>query len=84
MMGNVSKTICTVDSFKWGKTSKIDESFMKHYDKNSERGQLFKVDVGYPKNLHDLHNYLPFSPERGRIKKYQKLVCLIKESMFYI
>ena len=38
MMGNVSKTICTVDSFKWGKTSKIDESFMKHYDKNSERG----------------------------------------------
>ena len=28
---------------------------------------LLEVDVEYPKNLHDLHNGLPFLPERIKI-----------------
>ena len=33
-----------------------------------------KVDVQYPEKLHDLHNDLPFLPERMKIEKVEKLV----------
>ena len=41
----------------------------KNYDEDSDKGYIFKVDVEYPKNLHDLHSYLPFLPERIEINK---------------
>ena len=51
------------DGFDWIKVlSKIDEEFIKNYDKDSDKGYIFKVDVKYPKNLHDLHSDLPFLP----------------------
>ena len=50
--------------------SKIDEDFIRNYDKNSDKGYTLKVDVEYPKNLHDL----PFLPERMKIDKC-KQVC---------
>ena len=65
-----------VDGFDWIKDlSKIDEDFIKNYDKNSDKGYILEVDVKYPKSLHDLHNDLPFLPERMRIDKCNKLVC---------
>ena len=52
-----------VDGFDWVEyLSKIDEDFIKKYDQNSSKGYILKVDVEYPKNLHDLHSDLPFSP----------------------
>ena len=42
--------------------SKIDEDFIKNYDEDSDKGYILKVDVKYPKNLHDLHIHLPFLP----------------------
>ena len=36
---------------------------------------IIEVDVEYPKHLHDLHNNLPFLPERMKIKNCNKLVC---------
>ena len=51
------------DGFDWIKVlSKIDEEFIKNYDKDSDKGYILKVDVKYPKNLHDLHSDLPFLP----------------------
>ena len=45
-----------VNGFKWVKNfTKIDEYFIKSYDEDSDKGYILKVDVGYPKNLHDLH-----------------------------
>ena len=35
---------------------------------------IFKVDAQYPEKLHELHNDLPFLPERKKIKKLEKLV----------
>lgn len=45
-------------------TSKIDEKFMKCYDENCDKGYVFEVNVEYHKELHELHNDLPFLPEK--------------------
>ena len=34
-----------------------------------------EVDVQYPKILHNLHNDLPFLPERMKIEKVEKVVA---------
>ena len=52
--------------------SKIDEYFIKNYDKDSDKGYILEVDVKYPKILHDLHSDLPFLPERMKIDKFSK------------
>ena len=36
---------------------------------------FLKLDVEYSKDLHDLHNGLPFLPERMKINKCNKLQC---------
>ena len=47
--------------------SKLDDSFIKHYNKNSEKGYTFE----YAKNL---HNDVPFFIIKNKIKNYQKLM----------
>ena len=42
------------------------------------------VDVGYPKNLHDLHSDLPFLLDRMKINKYSKLVCSLYDKNNYV
>ena len=65
-----------VGGFEWVRdVSRIDEDFIKNYDENSDIGYFRKVDIEYPKELHDLHSDLPFLPERMKINKYSKLVC---------
>ena len=49
-------------------------TLIKNCDENSNKGYNFEVDVEYPKNLHELHSYLPSLPERMKIKKCSKLV----------
>ena len=62
---------------------------MKEYDKNKEssylhnqdinnlkdEGCFLDVDIQYPENLHNLHNDLPFLPERIKTEKFKKLVA---------
>ena len=64
--------------------SKIDEDFIKNYDKDSDKGYILKVDVKYPKNLHDLYGGLPFLPERMKIDKCSKLVCNLYNKKIYV
>ena len=66
--------ILPVSGFKWKKTSKFTEEFIKNYDEDSNKGYIFEVDVKYPKNLHGLHEDLPFLPKRMKIGKCKKLV----------
>ena len=75
-----------VDSFKWIKDdlTKSNESFIKNYDENSDKGYILEVDVEYPKNLHKLHSDLPFFPERITINKCSKLVCTVHDNENYI
>ena len=65
-----------VDGFKWKKNMlKFNEDFIKNYDEDSDNGYIFKVDVEYPKSLHDLHSDLPFLQKRMKINKCNKFAC---------
>ena len=43
------------------------EDLTKSYNEESDVGFFLKVDVQYPEKLYDLHNDLPFLPERMKI-----------------
>ena len=74
-----------VNGFKWVKDlSKFNESFIKNYDENSDKGYFLEVDVEYPKKLFNLHRDLPFLPKRKKIKKFKKLVCTIQDKKNYV
>ena len=65
-----------MNGFKWvNDISGINKKFVKSYDKTSSKGYILEVDVDYPSKLHKLHSNMPFSPERIKIDKTQKLVC---------
>ena len=65
--------------------SKFNESLIKNYDENSDKGYFLEIDVKYPKSLHKLHSHLPFLPERKKIKKCNKLVYTVynKKTMLF-
>ena len=74
-----------VKGFEWLEDlSKIDEDFIKNYNKDSNKGYILEVDVEYPKNLHDLHNDLSFLPERMKIDKCNKLVRNLYDKKKYV
>ena len=55
-------------------TSQINEDFVKNYNEESDEGYFLKFDVQHLKKLHELHNDLPFLPERIKIEKVEKTV----------
>ena len=69
-----------VDGFKWVKDlSKFNESFIKNYDENSNKGHFLEIDVWYPKKSFNLHKDLPFLPERAKLAKVKKLLCSLED-----
>ena len=52
--------------------SRIDENFVKSYNKNSCKGYILKVDVDYPRELQDLHRDFPFLPEKIVVNNTKK------------
>ena len=59
-----------VHGFEWVEEDdllKVNESFIKSYDENCDKGHILEVDLEYPKNLHKLHSDLSFLPERKKI-----------------
>ena len=45
---------------------------------------MLEVDVQYPEKLHDLHDDLPFLPERIKIEKVGKLVANLHDKTEYL
>ena len=62
----------------------INEEFIKNYNENNDKGYIFKVDVKYPKRLHELHSDLPFLSERMEVNKCKKLVCNLFNKKKYV
>ena len=47
--------------------SEFQEDFIKSYNDESDEGYFLEVDVQYLEDLLNLHNDLPFLPERTKI-----------------
>ena len=75
-----------INGFKWvNDISGINKKFVKSYDKkNSDKGCILEVDVGYPSKLHKLHSDMPVLPEKMKIDKNQKLVCNLRDKKKYV
>ena len=57
-----------INKFEWIEdTSQFNEYFIKKYNEESNKGYFLEVDVQYREKLHELHNELPFLPERIKI-----------------
>ena len=57
-----------INGFKWVKTlSRFNERFIKNYNENSDIGYFLEVDIDYLKELFNLQNDLPFSPEKKKL-----------------
>ena len=52
--------------------------------KNSDKDYILEVDVDYPSKLQIYHSDMPFSPERMKIDKTQKLVCNLRDKKKYV
>ena len=74
-----------VNNFEWIKdTSQFNEDFIKNYNEESDEGYFLEVDVQYLEKLHELHNDLPFLPERMKIEKVEKLVANLHDKTEYV
>ena len=65
-------------------SSKFNEDFKKKYSEESEERYFFQVDVHYLGKLHEMHNDLPFLPERIKIEKVKKLVANLHDKTKYV
>ena len=45
------------------------KDFIKNCNEDSDEGYFLEINVQYPEKLRDLHNDLPFLPERIKIEK---------------
>ena len=70
-----------VDDFKW-----VENIFHIHLKEKSDGRYFLEVAVQYPKKLHNLHNDLPFLPERMKIQVFHGnclRIFLVKTNMLY-
>ena len=74
-----------VNKLKWIKdTSQFNEDFIKKYNEGSDEGYFPEADIQYPEILHEFHNNLPFSTERRKIEKVEKLVTNLHDKTEYL
>ena len=66
------------------KTRVIKPNDISRLAKVKDKGYLLEVDIKYPKELHDLHNDLPFMCERMKINGVEKLVPNLKDKKNYV
>ena len=75
----------STNGFKWVKDlSQFNEDFINKYDENSYIRYFLEVDIDYPKELFNFHKDLPFSPERKKVEKVEKLICSIEDKEKYV
>ena len=71
--------------FKWvGDVSRFTPEKTGRLAKHGRKCYLLEIDVKYPKELHDLHNDLPFMCEKMKINKVEKLVPNLYDKKKYI
>ena len=90
-LGNVAKV--SVNNFEWIEdTSRFNKYYVKDYNGISDERYFLEVSVQYTEKLHELHNDLPFLPERIKIENVEKLLpnlhakaeCVVHTRNYYI
>ena len=64
--------------------SQFNKDFIKNYNEQSDEGYFLEADVQYLEKLHELHNDLPFLPERIKIEGVEKLVANLHDKTEYV
>ena len=62
----------------------FNEDFMKNYNEESHEGYFLEVEVQQTEKLHELHNDLPFLPERMKTEKVERLVANSHDKTEYV
>ena len=65
-------------------TFQFNEDFMKNYNEESHEGYFLEVEVQQTEKLHELHNDLPFLPERMKTEKVERLVANSHDKTEYV
>ena len=74
-----------VNNFEWVKnTSWFNEDFIRNYNEESYKEYFLEADVQYIEKLHELHNHLPFLPERMKIEEVKNLVANLHCNTEYV
>ena len=74
-----------VRGFRWmTDISRMDEDFVRSYDKNDIKGYILEVDVDYPNELQNLHSDFPFLAESMVINNTKTLVCNLQDKKNYV
>ena len=74
-----------VNGFEWIKnTSQFNQDFIKNSNEESDEGYFVEVNVQYLEKVHELHNDLPFLPERMKFEKVGKLVTNLHDKTEYV
>ena len=74
-----------VNNFEWIKdTFQFNEDFIKNYNEESDKGYFLEVDIQHLEKLRELHNDLPFLPERTKIEKVEILVANLHDKTQYV
>ena len=74
-----------VNKFEWIKdTSQFNENFIKNYNEESDEGYFLEFDAQYLQKFYEIHNFLPFLPERIKIEKVEKFVTNLFEKTEYV
>ena len=74
-----------VNNFEWIEdTSQFNKNFIESYNEESDEGYFLEVDIKYTEKLHELHNDLPFLPEKMKIEKVEKLVTNLHDKTEYV
>ena len=66
------------------KVSEFNDDFINSYSDESDEEYFLEIDVQYPENLHNLHNDLPFLPERIKIEKVKKSIANFHDEKEYV
>ena len=74
-----------VNKFEWIKdTFQFNEDYLTNYNEESDEGYFLEVDVQYHEKLHELHNDLPFLPERMKLGKVEIFVANLFDKTEYV
>ena len=82
LYGWVMSQLFPTGGFKW--VNDLSRFTPDEIGRLASKGYLLEVDVKYPKELHDLHNDLPFMCEKMRINKVEKLVPNLYDKKKYV